>query len=82
MKNITNKKIIERNEILEPKLSNSFLPLIYLSHLNILAFILSVSTAFASIIVNQLLLTITLAKEPYYFNEFQIGLSNIPLDLG
>jgi multidrug resistance protein len=82
MKQITNKKIIECNEILEPKLSNPFLPLIYLSHSNILAFILSASTAFASIIVNQLLLSITLAKEPYSFNEFQIGLSNIPLGLG
>jgi MFS family permease len=54
------KKIFERNEILEPKLSNLFLSLIYLRHLNIISFVLSASTAFASIIVNQLILAITL----------------------
>jgi MFS family permease len=54
------KKIFERNEILEPKLSNLFLSLIYLRHLNIILFLLSASTVFASIIVNQLILAITL----------------------
>jgi hypothetical protein len=59
------------------KKNNPFLPLIYLSHPNIIPFILSASTAFASIIVNQLLLTITLAKEPYHFNEWKIGVFQI-----
>jgi multidrug resistance protein len=82
LKKLTNQKIIERNEIFEPKLSNPFLPLKYLTHLNILIYILSASTAFASIIINQCLLAITLAKEPYHFNELKIGLSNIPLSIG
>jgi multidrug resistance protein len=79
---LTDKKIIERNEILKPKLSNPLLPLKYLSHISIIPYILSASTAFASIIISQCLLAIILAQQPYYYNELKIGLSFIPLSIG
>jgi len=76
------KKIIERDEILEPKLYNPFLPLKYLTNLSIIPYILSASTGFASIIINQCLLAIILAEPPHNYNEIEIGVSNIPLSIG
>lgn len=82
MQQQTDKKIIERNEIVEPKLQSPLASLKYLRHSSIIPYICSASTAFASILVNQCLLAITLAQEPYNFNQMQIGLSSIPLACG
>jgi len=76
------KKIIERNEILKPQLANPFLPLLYLTKLNMIPYILAASTGFANMIINQCLLAITLAEKPYYFNELKIGIAYIPLSIG
>ena len=78
----TDKKIIERNEIVEPKLQNPLALLKYLRHSSTIPYICSASTAFASIVVNQCLLAISLAQEPYHFNQLQIGFSGVPVACG
>ena len=78
----TDKEIIERNEIVEPKLQNPLALLKYLRHSSTIPYICSASTAFASIVVNQCLLAIGLAQEPYNFNQLQIGFSSVPVACG
>ena len=82
MKKLKDKILLEHNEIIEPSLSNPFLPLKFLTHLNLVPYILSASTAYASIIINQSLLAIILREQPYNFNELQTGLLSIPLGIG
>jgi MFS family permease len=76
------KQIIERDEIFEPKLYNPFVPLKYLTNLSLIPHILSSSTSFASIFINQCLLAIILAQPPYNYNTMEIGFANIPLGIG
>ncbi|CAF1492408.1 unnamed protein product [Didymodactylos carnosus] len=72
------KKIIESKDISEPKLNKPWLPLIYLTDLTILPYMVCTTVLLACMIINETLLAILLAKRPYFFNELKIGISLIP----
>ncbi|CAF0980384.1 unnamed protein product [Didymodactylos carnosus] len=75
------KTIIESRDISEPRLVKPWLPLIYLTDLTILLYIVSATVPFAFMMTDQTLLTTLLAQKPYSFNEIQTGVSLLPLGL-
>ncbi|CAF1302296.1 unnamed protein product [Didymodactylos carnosus] len=75
------KKIIESNDISEPKLVKPWLPFIHLTDLTILPYIISTTVAFACMIINQILLATLLTRNPYFFDEIEISISYIPVSI-